>query len=235
MFPSLETSILSVVSLFIMMIFIRSKWISMQTCFDPLSNLPIMPPVRSSVTCLTPCGHTLSAGLRIFNFQVSVIFFRVNRCISIRRQTWISDRIASLNGITVFDYPLDCHACTRIEDSSDCTFVKELLKEQCILQVVLSSRFSCSFCDLVSFHGGCCDDTFLIMILERHPTYTHTDMSFDHAIDIATLVKHMPKRRLGPNPITFAIINEQYVSARKPDKVEDYDTEDYDEAQDDGM
>ncbi|GJY59135.1 RNA-directed DNA polymerase, eukaryota [Tanacetum coccineum] len=90
--------------------------------------------------------------------------------------------------------------------------------------------------------------------LERHPTYTHTDTSFDHAIDIATLVERMRKRRLGPNPKTFAIITEQYVSAGKPDKVvrvflsmheygcqpdkEDYDTEDYedyDEAQDDGM
>nr|GEV55411.1 hypothetical protein [Tanacetum cinerariifolium] len=72
-------------------------------------------------------------------------------------------------------------------------------------------------------------------ILERHHTYTHTDSSFDHAIDIAALVERMRKRRLGPNPKTYAIITNQYVSAGKHDKVEDYDTEDYDEPQDDGM
>lgn len=65
-------------------------------------------------------------------------------------------------------------------------------------------------------------------ILERHPTYTHTDTSFDYAIDIAArlrdyktvwaLVERMRKRRLGPNPKTFAIITERYVSAGKPDK-----------------
>ncbi|GKC25705.1 hypothetical protein Tco_1027855, partial [Tanacetum coccineum] len=94
--------------------------------------------------------------------------------------------------------------------------------------------------------------------LERHPTYTHTDTSFDHAIDIATLIERMRKRRLGLNPKPFAIITEQYVSAGNLIKwrvemaynlfkvlkrrfrflQEDYDTEDYedyDEAQDDGM
>ncbi|CAH1443028.1 unnamed protein product [Lactuca virosa] len=65
-------------------------------------------------------------------------------------------------------------------------------------------------------------------LLERHPIYTHSTTSFDHAIDIAarlrdyktvwTLVARMQKRRLGPNPKTFAIITERYVSAGKPDK-----------------
>lgn len=65
-------------------------------------------------------------------------------------------------------------------------------------------------------------------LLERHPTYTHCATSFDHAIDIAArlgdyktvwgLVARMRKRRLGPNPKTFAIITERYVSAGKPDK-----------------
>ncbi|KAF5770636.1 putative tetratricopeptide-like helical domain superfamily [Helianthus annuus] len=65
-------------------------------------------------------------------------------------------------------------------------------------------------------------------LLERHPTYTHSAASFDHAIDIAArlrnyktvwaLVARMRKRRVGPNPKTFAIITERYVSAGKPDK-----------------
>ncbi|KAI3754184.1 hypothetical protein L1987_53962 [Smallanthus sonchifolius] len=65
-------------------------------------------------------------------------------------------------------------------------------------------------------------------LLERHPTYTHSAASFDHAIDIAArlrnyktvwaLVARMRKRMLGPNPKTFAIITERYVSAGKPDK-----------------
>lgn len=65
-------------------------------------------------------------------------------------------------------------------------------------------------------------------LLEHHPTYTHSTTSFDHAIDIAarlrdyksvwTLVARMQKRRLGPNPKTFAIITERYASAGKPDK-----------------
>ncbi|KAL7617935.1 hypothetical protein Lser_V15G00445 [Lactuca serriola] len=65
-------------------------------------------------------------------------------------------------------------------------------------------------------------------LLERHPIYTHSTTSFDHAIDIAarlrdyktvwTLVALMRKRRLGPNPKTFAIITERFVSAGKPDK-----------------
>ncbi|KAK1414662.1 hypothetical protein QVD17_30411 [Tagetes erecta] len=65
-------------------------------------------------------------------------------------------------------------------------------------------------------------------LLERHPTYTHSAESFDHTIDIAArlrnyktvwaLVARMRKRRIGPNPKTFAIITERYVSAGKPDK-----------------
>nr|XP_043636831.1 pentatricopeptide repeat-containing protein At1g74900, mitochondrial-like [Erigeron canadensis] len=65
-------------------------------------------------------------------------------------------------------------------------------------------------------------------LLEHHPTYAHTAASFDHAIDIAArlrdyktvwaFVARMQKRRLGPNPKTFAIITERYVSAGKPDK-----------------
>ncbi|KAL8261333.1 hypothetical protein R6Q59_025382 [Mikania micrantha] len=65
-------------------------------------------------------------------------------------------------------------------------------------------------------------------LLERHPTYAHSATSFDHAIDIAArlrnyktvwaLVARMKKSRVGPNPKTFAIIIERYVSAGKPDK-----------------
>ncbi|RVW52848.1 Pentatricopeptide repeat-containing protein, mitochondrial [Vitis vinifera] len=64
--------------------------------------------------------------------------------------------------------------------------------------------------------------------LDYHPTYAHVSSSFDHAIDIAgrlrdyktlwTLVDRMRTRRLGPNPKTFAIITERYVSAGKPDR-----------------
>lgn len=65
-------------------------------------------------------------------------------------------------------------------------------------------------------------------LLDHHPNYAHSSSSFDHAIDIAgrlrdyktlwTLVARMRSRRLGPNPKTFAIIAERYVSAGKPDK-----------------
>ncbi|XP_071737476.1 pentatricopeptide repeat-containing protein At1g74900, mitochondrial-like [Rutidosis leptorrhynchoides] len=65
-------------------------------------------------------------------------------------------------------------------------------------------------------------------LLERHPTYTHSTTSFDHAIDIAarlrdyktvwTLVARMRKHKLGPTHKTFAIITERYISAGKADK-----------------
>ncbi|KAI9174681.1 hypothetical protein LWI28_021162 [Acer negundo] len=65
-------------------------------------------------------------------------------------------------------------------------------------------------------------------ILSRHPTYTHSLSSFDHAVDLAarlrdyktvwTLVHRMKSLRLGPAPKTFAIIAERYVSAGKADR-----------------
>lgn len=65
-------------------------------------------------------------------------------------------------------------------------------------------------------------------LLEDHPSYTHSAITFDYAIDIAarmrdyktmwTLVCKMRSRKLGPSPKTFAIIIERYVSAGKADK-----------------
>ncbi|KAM7483240.1 hypothetical protein LguiB_007823 [Lonicera macranthoides] len=65
-------------------------------------------------------------------------------------------------------------------------------------------------------------------ILDHHPTYIHSPDSFDHAIDVSarmrdyktlwSLVARMRNLRLGPNPKTFAIITERYVSAGKPDR-----------------
>ncbi|XP_015070476.1 pentatricopeptide repeat-containing protein At1g74900, mitochondrial [Solanum pennellii] len=65
-------------------------------------------------------------------------------------------------------------------------------------------------------------------LLDHHRSYTHSTTAFDHAIDIAArmrdyktlwkLVARMQSRRLGPNPKTFAIITERYVSAGKADK-----------------
>lgn len=65
-------------------------------------------------------------------------------------------------------------------------------------------------------------------LLEDHPSYAHTTVAFDYAIDIAarmqdystmwTYVSKMRSRRLGPSPKTFAIIMERYVSAGKADK-----------------
>ncbi|KAL5730658.1 Pentatricopeptide repeat-containing protein [Ranunculus cassubicifolius] len=64
--------------------------------------------------------------------------------------------------------------------------------------------------------------------LDRHPTYKHSVSSYDHAIDISgrlhdyktlwKLVYRMRSRRIGPNPKTFAIIIERYVSAGKADR-----------------
>ncbi|GMH16818.1 hypothetical protein Nepgr_018659 [Nepenthes gracilis] len=65
-------------------------------------------------------------------------------------------------------------------------------------------------------------------ILDHSSHYSHSSSSFDLAVDIAarlrdyktlwTLVDRMRSRRLGPNPKTFAIILERYVSAGKPDR-----------------
>ncbi|XP_051134382.1 pentatricopeptide repeat-containing protein At1g74900, mitochondrial [Andrographis paniculata] len=65
-------------------------------------------------------------------------------------------------------------------------------------------------------------------ILENHPSYSHSAAEFDYAIDIAArlrdykamwmLVGRMRSRKLGPNPKTFSIIIERFVSAGKADK-----------------
>ncbi|XP_047966177.1 pentatricopeptide repeat-containing protein At1g74900, mitochondrial [Salvia hispanica] len=65
-------------------------------------------------------------------------------------------------------------------------------------------------------------------LVEDHPSYTHSAIAFDHAIDISarirdyktmwTLVCKMRSMRLGPSPKTFAIMMERYVSAGKADK-----------------
>ncbi|XP_021776154.1 pentatricopeptide repeat-containing protein At1g74900, mitochondrial-like [Chenopodium quinoa] len=68
-------------------------------------------------------------------------------------------------------------------------------------------------------------------ILDNHLDYAHSLSSFHHAIDISarlrdittlwTLVSRLRSRRLGPTPLTFAIIIERYVLSGKPDKAID--------------
>ncbi|KAG6396982.1 hypothetical protein SASPL_143143 [Salvia splendens] len=65
-------------------------------------------------------------------------------------------------------------------------------------------------------------------LVEDHPSYAHSAIAFDHAIDISarirdyktmwTLECKMRSMRLGPSPKTFAIMMERYVSAGKADK-----------------
>ncbi|XP_021866138.2 pentatricopeptide repeat-containing protein At1g74900, mitochondrial [Spinacia oleracea] len=65
-------------------------------------------------------------------------------------------------------------------------------------------------------------------ILDNHLHYAHSLSSFHHAIDISArlrdittlwiLVTRLRSRRLGPTPLTFAIIIERYVLSGKPDK-----------------